>query len=109
MYLANFAEKSDVAREFQIELSELEGCSIHFAAYTHEDYSGYALVIFEKDGKLFEVNGSHCSCHGLEGQWSPEETTIAALKMRDVASYGFRADLESLFVDMIFEKDVLLS
>jgi hypothetical protein len=36
-------------------------------------------VIFEKDGKLWEVNGSHCSCYGLEGQWQPEETTWEAI------------------------------
>jgi hypothetical protein len=28
------------------------------------------------------VNGSHCSCHGLEGQWEPEETSMKALEHR---------------------------
>jgi hypothetical protein len=32
-------------------------------------------VIYEKDGQLYEVHGGHCSCYGLEGQWSPEETS----------------------------------
>lgn len=45
------------------------------AFYSLENYSGNAIVIFEYDGKLFEVNGSHCSCYGLEGQWEPEEIT----------------------------------
>lgn len=52
------------------------------AYYTYEDYSGSAFVLYQKDGKLFEVHGSHCSCYGLEGQWEPEETTYAALSMR---------------------------
>lgn len=107
MYLENFSQKEDIAKEFEIDVSDLEGCRIVFAAYKYEDYSGSALVLFMKDGKLYEVNGSHCSCYGLEGQWSPEETFIEALKMRDVSSYGFDRNLEELFIDVVFEKEVL--
>lgn len=28
------------------------------------------------------MNAGHCSCHGLEGQWEPEETTVVALRHR---------------------------
>lgn len=52
------------------------------ASYSYENYSGSAFVLFEKDGKLFEVNGGHCSCYGLEGQWEPSETTIESLEHR---------------------------
>ena len=60
------------------------------ASYTYENYSGDAFVLFRKNGKLYEVNGSHCSCYGLgeesiggsESQWQPEETTIESLKHR---------------------------
>ena len=31
---------------------------------------------------LFEVNGSHCSCYGLEGQWDVEEINIKELEQR---------------------------
>ena len=31
---------------------------------------------------MWEVNGAHCSCYGLEGQWEPEETTVEALRYR---------------------------
>lgn len=55
---------------------------ILFALYDTPAYEGYALVLYERDGKLYEVHGSHCSCYGLEGQWQPEETTWAALKLR---------------------------
>lgn len=66
---------------------------ILFAWYDCADYSGSALVVYERDGKLYEVNGGHCSCYGLEGQWTPEETTAEALGMRCVrdeeySSYG---------------------
>lgn len=53
-----------------------------FAWYTYEDYSGRAFVLFERAGVLYENHGRHCSCYRLEGQWSPEPTTWAALAMR---------------------------
>jgi len=55
---------------------------IVYAYYSYEDYHGTALVLFERDGTLYEVNGSHCSCMGLEEQWEPEETSWAALAAR---------------------------
>lgn len=50
------------------------------AYYVDEDYSGHATVIFhDRHGRLFRVDGNHCSCSGLEGQWNPEPTTKEAL------------------------------
>lgn len=57
------------------------GVEVLYAWYEYAD-SGDAFVLFRKDGKLYEVHGSHCSCYGLEGQWDPEETTAAALLAR---------------------------
>lgn len=62
--------------------SAFDGLNILLASYSYECYSGDAFVLFERDGKLFEVNGSHCSCYGLEGQWDPEETSVEALRHR---------------------------
>lgn len=62
-----------------------------FASYGTNDYEGDAIVLFTHEGKLYEVNGGHCSCHGLEStsyegeeesQWAPEETSWEALRMR---------------------------
>lgn len=64
------------------KLKEWEGINILFASYSYANYSGDAFVLFEKEGKLFEVNGGHCSCYGLEGQFEPEETTLEALRHR---------------------------
>ncbi len=36
----------------------------------------------DKDGKLYEVHGSHCSCYGFEGQFRLEESDAKALKFR---------------------------
>jgi hypothetical protein len=55
---------------------------ILLAWYDQESYEGTAFVLFQHADKLYEVNGGHCSCHGLEDQWKPEETSWAALKMR---------------------------
>lgn len=61
---------------------ELDGANVLLASYGTPSYEGYAFVLFERAGKLYEVNGSHCSCYGLEGQWEPEETTAEALRHR---------------------------
>ena len=61
-------------------LEEYKDINVLFASYSYENYSGDAFVLFEKDGKLYEVNGSHCSCYGLEGQFEPEETSLEYLE-----------------------------
>jgi hypothetical protein len=63
-------------------IKKYEVNNILFASYGIDNYSGDAFVLFEKDGKLYEVNGSHCSCYGLEGQFEPEETTLEAIETR---------------------------
>jgi hypothetical protein len=89
IYFDNFADEDHwradaagwpvVKAEFEIDREEPE---VLFASYTYESYEGDALVIYREDGKLYEVNGGHCSCYGLEGQWEPEETTVEALRAR---------------------------
>ena len=63
------------------------GVEVLWASYDYMSYSGYAWVIFTKQGKLYEVNSSHCSCYGLQGTWSPEETSwefIEATYLRNI-------------------------
>jgi hypothetical protein len=70
------------------EREELEaGFEVLHAYYSYENYSGEAFVILRSraDGSLWEVNGSHCSCHGLDGQWDLEPTAIEALLVRHAA------------------------
>ena len=89
-YLAPEAPYANVAHWLEKKalmdkvLDEHKNETILFATYTYENYEGSAWVLFynEEDGKLYEVNGSHCSCYGLEGQWEPEETTLDALALR---------------------------
>jgi len=100
-YYGDFTCKQDILREFSFgvnyyarqgehgdykqdqSLKEyLKGCKILLAWYGQGDYEGSAFVLFAKDGELYEVNGSHCSCYGLEGQWDPEKTSVAELRHR---------------------------
>lgn len=88
-YLHDFSSKKAVAEAFYKEGSDwakipvdLSDCKILLVSYSVDNYTGNAFVLFEKDGNLYEVNGCHCSCYGLEGQWEPEETSLASLKHR---------------------------
>lgn len=77
VYVGEFKSKEDVESNFDVKLTDER---IIYAEYETPSYEGYAFVLFEKDGKLYEVNGSHCSCNGLEGMWEPEETSTKALR-----------------------------
>jgi len=79
IFLEDFANADDVYRHFDEDPGKEH---ILLAWYGYGNYSGAAFVVFELDGKLYEINGSHCSCYGLEGQWDPEETTVKALRYR---------------------------
>lgn len=101
-YVGNFNDRESVAREYEHGVGERWDTSkpytpaedfptdnqILYASYEQESYEGSSFVLFKRGGKLYEVNGSHCSCMGLEGQWKPEETTWEALAIRQPSSYG---------------------
>lgn len=86
------------AGELKEYAGELDGANVLLASYGRPMCSGYAFVLFERDGKLYEVNGSHCSCYGLEDQWDPEETTVEALRHRlDIGNLGNERSEENPF------------
>jgi hypothetical protein len=86
-YFDIFESIEDVWNEFNIVAADVTDEEIVLAAYCYEDYSGSAIVVYRREEKLFLVEGSHCSCYGLEGQWSPDETLPGALHMMDLSSY----------------------
>ncbi len=92
-YFGSWGDRAGVLASFE---EEEEGfptdADILFASYGGGAYDGDALVIYEQDGVLYEAHGSHCSCYGLEGQWSPEETSWAALAKRSLYEHGKDAD-----------------
>lgn len=87
--------------DFGIGAEVLAGAEVLFASYTDENYEGDAFVLFTRDGKLWEVHGSHCSCYGLsesdyygssQTQWQPEEVTAEAILHRlDKGAWGTEA------------------
>lgn len=84
LYLHDWADdgQDGMLSDFGAEKAALEGARVIVADYTYENYSGSAYVLFERDGKLWEIHGSHCSCYGLEGQWEPEEADEAEVRHR---------------------------
>lgn len=125
VYLHNWKSRFDVVKEFEniymeeseytakecphknpeyweeqkLEMSKAltmhEGENILFASYGQDNYSGDAWVMFEKEGKLYEVSASHCSCYGCENQWNPSEIVLEELENRLKSSEYFGKDTYS--------------
>ncbi len=74
----------DIIHDFEAPPMYFANIDILLAYYDYSNYSGEAFVLYKNrnDGKLYEVNASHCSCFGLEKQWKPEETSVEALYYR---------------------------
>lgn len=97
VFLNRFSNNHDVSSNYEVDLS---GVNILFAQYAAYAYEGSSWVLFEQNGKLYEVNGNHCSFYGLEGQWEPEECTIESLKYRiENGRLGESDDQEFRFAD----------
>ena len=97
VYLGSWEQEKfeGLASSFRFEKyhPEYKNINILFAYYGNFSEGGDAFVLFEKYGKLFEVNVTHCSCYGIEGDFEPEETTLQALMARLIdgnmgASFG---------------------
>lgn len=91
VYFGGWKERADMARDFsedgRIPMADLAPfpaeTEVLFASDGQEEaYEGHALVIFERNGVLYEVEASHCSCNGYEGEWNPSLTTWAAQELR---------------------------
>jgi hypothetical protein len=106
-YYDEFESWEDIQKEFgerndrPLTIPEPNGNVL--ASYTWEDYEGDANVLYRDNDRIFYVDGGHCSCYGLEGQWHPEEYTTETLAGQvERAKYGFfkdRADeIKELFL-----------
>ena len=81
VFLEEFDSKESVMNNFCVDENLREGINVLFASYYQPSYEGYAYVLFEYDGKLYETFGSHCSCYGLEGQFDFNEVTLQELEL----------------------------
>ena len=67
------------------------------AGYFYGSWEGGAYVLAYKDGKLWEVEGGHCSCYGLETQWEPGEVSVKYLKNRlEKGKFSYFDDKDSI-------------
>ena len=85
IFLDDWAEATteDILNDFNAQnYIDPEDIKILFASYTYANYEGNAWVLFAKDNQLFEINGGHCSCYGLENQWDPEVVVLKELENR---------------------------
>lgn len=71
-----------------------------YAQYEAAGYEGDSFVIFERNGKLYEVHGSHCSCYGLENCWEPTETSFQALMFRPYLPDEAKKNLKLLYPNL---------
>jgi hypothetical protein len=93
-----------IAYEFQIEKSEVQKYEVLIGKIHDYDYESdaYFLLRDRATGVLYEAGGSHCSCMGYEGQWSPAITSKEYLLS---AHYAHRnEDPISKFVTELFNQ-----
>lgn len=97
IYRDDFSDWSDVVGNFGGNCPREEPRFV-FAEHEPGDYSGFADVITSDDGVKFNlVEGSYCSCYGLEGQWEPTEHTEPEIrKMMEAESGFFRRNRDDL-------------
>lgn len=89
IYRDEFSNWAEVVENFGGDCPKEEPRFV-FAEYEQPSYEGYATVVTSDDGAKFNiVEGSHCSCMGLEDQWEPTEHTEPEIKKMTEASYGF--------------------
>lgn len=80
--------------------AELADAHILLASYSRDATCGEAFVLICRENKLYEINASHDSSDGMEGQWEPEETLSMALTFRmERGRLGVAADGANLFAD----------
>lgn len=82
-----WSSPSELEQAFEEPEGSLKGIDVVWSLFGYPSYEGYCNIVFIEDGKLYEVNGSHCSCNGFEGQWTPEPTSFEALAMREWKGY----------------------
>lgn len=79
-----FSDATDVFDNFNVPYEVRPLIDIIYVNYEMGDYDGSATVwYFRRDTeKYYETYGSHCSCYGLEDQWSDEEICFPELAKR---------------------------
>ncbi len=82
LFLGDFKDFSNeelvehIIKEYGVNSKELNQYDILIAYEDEGEWEGYSwFFIQDKNGNVYEVEGSHCSCYGFEGQWEPMESS----------------------------------
>jgi hypothetical protein len=86
MKYIGFENLNDIKEQFRSNCNEIKDEEILFASYGSQSWDGDAIILIKRNGKLYTVEGGHCSCRGLENQWDMIETTKDALKIREFSN-----------------------
>ncbi|AWV98261.1 hypothetical protein [Arcticibacterium luteifluviistationis] len=79
-------------------LRKYKNVNILFASSSRNGYNGYAWVLFEENGKLYEVNGIYASIYGLSEQWNKEPVVLIELQNRlEKGTFGTSWNQENVF------------
>lgn len=97
-YHGDWTKFDDILKEYP--LCGLRDEEVLFACYDGGGYDGYARILFQRNGTLYEQVESHCSCNGLEN-WEPEPVTWEQLAMRKRDGYFYDAAVESAWHALI--------
>lgn len=60
-------------------IANFKGIKVLISYYSYYNYNGTCFILFTQNNKLYTVESSHCSCHGLEGTWDQLETSAVLL------------------------------
>ena len=96
----------DVFSNFAVPVGEREFIKICHAVYDTPPYQGDAAVFYYdiRDEKFYENHGSHCSCHGLEDCWDPEEINFSALFLRcEKGGFTGKAEFDKRHEDYVIK------
>lgn len=77
-----------IANEFKVHIEQLGIKKLLIGYIGSWGYDSTAWILFtDLEGNLKEVNGSHCSCYGFEGQWEPKDSSVEYLKSKHFSIY----------------------
>ena len=94
------AGTATLAEQFGLNPDLFSEIEVLLASYSRDAYCGEAFVLFRQGSTLFEINASHDSTDGMEEQWEPEETLVAALRYRlEKGRLGSGREGVNLFAD----------
>lgn len=77
-----FENIDDIKEQFQSDCDNIKDEEILFASYGGGTYGGDAIILIQRDRKLYTVEVGHCSDYELEGDWEMIETNKIVLRNR---------------------------